>query len=134
MEKPFGTDLASAVSLNARLHEVFQEKQTFPNRPFPGQKEPAQNILAVRFANGLFESIWNRNFIDHVQIDVLETLGLGRHSGFFEATSACRDLVVMHWFQILGPGDGAARRARACADQRGKEKAVSQHAADPAWR
>ena len=74
MEKPFGTDLASAVSLNAKLHEVFSEDQIFRIDHFLG-KEPAQNILAFRFANGLFEPIWNRNFIDHVQIDVPETLG-----------------------------------------------------------
>ena len=71
MEKPFGTDLASAVSLNAKLHEVFPEAQIFRIDHFLG-KEPAQNILAFRFANGLFEPIWNRNFIDHVQIDVPE--------------------------------------------------------------
>ena len=85
MEKPFGTDLASAVSLNARLHEVFAEEQIFRIDHFLG-KEAVQNILAFRFANGLFEPIWNRNFIDHVQIDVPETLGLGKRSGFYEAT------------------------------------------------
>jgi glucose-6-phosphate 1-dehydrogenase len=100
MEKPFGTDLASAVSLNARLHEVFSEEQIFRIDHFLG-KEAAQNILAFRFANGLFEPIWNRNFIDHVQIDVPETLGLGRRSGFYEATGAFRDMVVTHLFQIL---------------------------------
>ncbi len=73
MEKPFGTDLASAVSLNAKLHEIFAEQQIFRIDHFLG-KEAAQNILAFRFANGLFEPIWNRNFIDHVQIDVPETL------------------------------------------------------------
>jgi len=101
MEKPFGTDLASAVALNARLHEVFAEEQIFRIDHFLG-KEPAQNILAFRFANGLFEPIWNRNFIDHVQIDVPETLGLGRRAGFYEATGAFRDMVVTHLFQILG--------------------------------
>jgi glucose-6-phosphate 1-dehydrogenase len=100
MEKPFGTDLASAVSLNAKLHEVFSEDQIFRIDHFLG-KEPAQNILAFRFANGLFEPIWNRNFIDHVQIDVPETLGLGTRAGFYEATGAFRDMVVTHLFQIL---------------------------------
>ena len=100
MEKPFGTDLASAVALNARLHEVFDEQQIFRIDHFLG-KEPAQNILAFRFANGLFEPIWNRNFIDHVQIDVPETLGLGRRSAFYEQTGAYRDMVVTHLFQIL---------------------------------
>jgi len=100
MEKPFGTDLTSAVTLNARLHEVFEEDQIFRIDHFLG-KEPAQNILAFRFANGLFEPIWNRNFIDHVQIDVPETLGLGRRAGFYEQTGAFRDMVVTHLFQIL---------------------------------
>ena len=100
MEKPFGTDLASAVSLNAKLHEVFAEEQIFRIDHFLG-KEPAQNILAFRFANGLFEPIWNRNFIDHVQIDVPETLGLATRAAFYEATGAFRDMVVTHLFQIL---------------------------------
>ncbi len=100
MEKPFGTDLESAVALNAELHEVFAEEQIFRIDHFLG-KEAAQNILAFRFANGLFEPIWNRNFIDHVQIDVPETLGLGRRAGFYEATGAFRDMVVTHLFQIL---------------------------------
>ena len=100
MEKPFGTDLASAVSLNGELHQVFAEEQIFRIDHFLG-KEPAQNILAFRFANGLFEPIWNRNFIDHVQIDVPETLGLGQRSGFYEQTGAYRDMVVTHLFQIL---------------------------------
>jgi glucose-6-phosphate 1-dehydrogenase len=100
MEKPFGTDLSSAVSLNANLHEVFNEQQIFRIDHFLG-KEPAQNILAFRFANGLFEPIWNRNFIDHVQIDVPETLGLGKRVGFYETVGAFRDMVVTHLFQIL---------------------------------
>jgi glucose-6-phosphate 1-dehydrogenase len=101
MEKPFGTDLASAVSLNKQLHEVFEEERIFRIDHFLG-KEAAQNILAFRFANGLFEPIWNRNFIDHVQIDVPEKLALGRRSGFYEQTGAYRDMVVTHLFQILG--------------------------------
>src|SRR6202046_1604698 len=100
MEKPFGTDLASAVALNSRLHEVFAEDQIFRIDHFLG-KEAAQNILAFRFANGLFEPIWNRNFIDHIQIDIPEALGLGKRAGFYEATGAYRDMVVTHLFQIL---------------------------------
>jgi glucose-6-phosphate 1-dehydrogenase len=100
MEKPFGTDLESAVALNAALHKVFAEEQIFRIDHFLG-KEPAQNILAFRFANGLFEPIWNRNFIDHVQIDVPETLGLDRRAGFYETTGAYRDMVVTHLLQIV---------------------------------
>jgi glucose-6-phosphate 1-dehydrogenase len=100
MEKPFGTDLESAVTLNGKLHEVFAEEQIFRIDHFLG-KEPAQNILAFRFANGLFEPIWNRNFIDHVQIDVPEKLGLDHRAGFYEQTGAFRDMVVTHLFQIV---------------------------------
>jgi glucose-6-phosphate 1-dehydrogenase len=101
MEKPFGTNLVTAVTLNNRLHEVFEEDRIFRIDHFLG-KEAAQNILAFRFANGLFEPIWNRNFIDHVQIDVPEKLALGKRSGFYEQTGAYRDMVVTHLFQILG--------------------------------
>ena len=100
MEKPFGTDEKSAKRLNARLHEVFDESQIFRIDHFLG-KEAAQNILAFRFANGLFEPIWNRNFIDHVQIDVPETLGLEGRTAFYEATGAYRDMVVTHLMQVL---------------------------------
>ena len=79
---------------------MFAEEQIFRIDHFLG-KEPAQNILAFRFANGLFEPIWNRNFIDHVQIDVPETLGLGKRAAFYEQTGAYRDMVVTHLFQIL---------------------------------
>ncbi|GAA4404241.1 glucose-6-phosphate dehydrogenase [Fodinibacter luteus] len=100
MEKPFGTDHASAVALNAQLHEVFDEEQIFRIDHFLG-KEAAQNILAFRFANGLFEPIWHRNNISHVEIDVPETLGLTQRADFYEATGAYRDMVVTHLFQIL---------------------------------
>ena len=101
MEKPFGTDLASAVALNDMLHSVFDEDQIFRIDHFLG-KEAAQNILAFRFANGLFEPIWNRDHIDHVQIDVPETLGVDDRVAFYEATGAFKDMVVTHLFQILG--------------------------------
>jgi glucose-6-phosphate 1-dehydrogenase len=100
MEKPFGVDLESSKSLNASLHEVFGEQQIFRIDHFLG-KEAAQNILAFRFANGLFEPIWNRNFINHVQIDVPETLGTGTRAAFYEKVGAFRDMVVTHLFQIL---------------------------------
>ncbi|MDX6326713.1 MAG: glucose-6-phosphate 1-dehydrogenase [Nocardioidaceae bacterium] len=100
MEKPFGVDLDSARALNAELHQIFDEEQIFRIDHFLG-KEAAQNILAFRFANGLFEPIWNRNFIDHVQIDVPETLGLETRAEFYESTGAFRDMVVTHLFQVL---------------------------------
>jgi glucose-6-phosphate 1-dehydrogenase len=101
MEKPFGTDLASAKELNATVHEIFDEQQVFRIDHFLG-KEAAQNILAFRFANGLFEPIWNRDHIDHVQIDVPETLSVDDRVKFYEATGAFKDMVVTHLFQILG--------------------------------
>jgi glucose-6-phosphate 1-dehydrogenase len=101
MEKPFGTDLASAKALNATVHEIFREDQVFRIDHFLG-KEAAQNILAFRFANGLFEPIWNRDHIDHVQIDVPEVLSVDDRVGFYEATGAFKDMVVTHLFQILG--------------------------------
>ena len=120
--------------LNAKLHEVFAEEQIFRIDHFLG-KEPAQNILAFRFANGLFEPIWNRNFIDHVQIDVPETLSLGKRTAFYESTGAYRDMVVTHLFQILGfiamePPTHLAPQAH----QRREEQGIPQHAAHPADR
>jgi glucose-6-phosphate 1-dehydrogenase len=100
MEKPFGTDYDSAVALNDAVHEVFRESQIFRIDHFLG-KEAAQNILALRFANGLFEPIWNRNHIDHVLIEVPETLTIGTRGKFYDATGAYRDMVVTHLFQVL---------------------------------
>jgi glucose-6-phosphate 1-dehydrogenase len=100
MEKPFGTDLASAVALNDFVHETFDEDQIFRIDHFLG-KEAALNILAFRFANGLFEPIWNRNFIDHIQIDIPETLGLDERANFYESTGAYKDMVVTHVFQVM---------------------------------
>jgi glucose-6-phosphate 1-dehydrogenase len=100
MEKPFGTDLSSARALNESLHAIFDEDQIFRIDHFLG-KEAAQNILAFRFANGLFEPIWNRDHIDHVQIDVPETLSVDDRVAFYEATGAFKDMIVTHLFQIL---------------------------------
>jgi glucose-6-phosphate 1-dehydrogenase len=100
MEKPFGDDLASAIELNNFVHETFDESQIFRIDHFLG-KEAAQNILAFRFANGLFEPIWNRNFIDHIQIDIPESLGLDQRATFYEPTGAFKDMVVTHVLQVL---------------------------------
>ncbi|MCV7399068.1 glucose-6-phosphate dehydrogenase [Mycobacterium fragae] len=100
MEKPFGLDLDSARELNDAIHSRFDEERIFRIDHFLG-KEPAQNILAFRFANGLFEPIWNRNFIDHIQIDVPEKLTLEGRAQFYESVGAFRDMVVTHLFQIL---------------------------------
>jgi glucose-6-phosphate 1-dehydrogenase len=100
MEKPFGTDLTTSKALNEAVHGVFLPEQVFRIDHFLG-KEAAQNILAFRFANGLFEPIWNRGHIDHVQIDVPETLSVDTRAGFYENTGAFRDMVVTHLFQVL---------------------------------
>jgi glucose-6-phosphate 1-dehydrogenase len=101
LEKPFGYDLDSARELNAALLEVFDESQIFRIDHYLG-REAVQNILAMRFANGMFEPIWNRDHIDHVQIDVPETLAIGTRAGFYEQIGAFRDMVVTHLFQVLG--------------------------------
>jgi glucose-6-phosphate 1-dehydrogenase len=101
VEKPFGVDLASARELNRLLDAVFGEAQVFRMDHFLG-KESVENILAFRFANGLFEPVWNRNHIDHVQIDVPETLSVEGRAAFYEGTGAFRDMVVTHLFQVLG--------------------------------
>jgi glucose-6-phosphate 1-dehydrogenase len=101
LEKPFGTDLESAQALNATVHAVFDESQIYRIDHFLG-KESVQNILALRFANGMFEPVWNAEHIDHVQIDVPETLSIGSRAGFYEGTGAFRDMVVTHLFQALG--------------------------------
>ena len=101
IEKPFGTDLASARDLDQKLHQVFDESQIFRIDHFLG-KESVDNILALRFANGLFEPIWNRQYIRYVQIDVPETLSIEGRADFYDKTGAYRDMVVTHLFQALG--------------------------------
>jgi glucose-6-phosphate 1-dehydrogenase len=101
IEKPFGTDLQSARALNRVVHSAFSESEVFRIDHFLG-KESVDNILAFRFANGLFEPVWNREHIDHVQIDVPETLSIEGRAGFYEGTGAFRDMIVTHLFQVLG--------------------------------
>ncbi len=101
VEKPFGHDLQSARELNAKLHEVLDEDSIYRIDHFLG-KEAAQNILALRFANGMLEPIWNRDHISYVQIDVPEAIDIQGRAGFYEQTGAFRDMVVTHLLQILG--------------------------------
>ncbi len=100
IEKPFGTDLASARELDARILKVLSESQIYRMDHFLG-KETVQNIMVLRFANGIFEPLWNRDHIDHVQITVAETVGVERRAAFYEATGALRDMVPNHVFQLL---------------------------------
>ena len=100
VEKPFGTDLVSAHALNRDLLKLVEERQLYRIDHYLG-KETVQNILVLRFANGMFEPIWNRNHIDHVQITVTETLDVGRRGSFYDATGALRDMVPNHLFQLL---------------------------------
>jgi len=100
VEKPFGHDLSSADELNALLHRWFEEHEIFRIDHYLG-KETVQNMLALRFANGIFEPIWNRQFIDHVQITVAETIGVEGRAGFYEQAGAIRDIFQNHLLQLL---------------------------------
>jgi glucose-6-phosphate 1-dehydrogenase len=100
VEKPFGTRLAEALDLNRELLAVLHESQIFRIDHYLG-KETVQNMLAFRFANGMFEPIWNRNFIDYVQITAAEDLGIGRRAGYYDSSGALRDLVQNHMLQLL---------------------------------
>jgi len=100
IEKPFGHDLPSAKVLNAEILSVLHEPQIYRIDHFLG-KETVQNIMALRFANGLFEPVWNRQHIDHVQITAAETVGVERRGKFYEKTGALRDMVPNHMFQLL---------------------------------
>ncbi len=100
VEKPFGTDLASARALNDELLKILEEHQIYRIDHYLG-KETVQNILVLRFANGMFEPIWNRDHIDHVQITVDEKIGVGHRGSFYDSTGALRDMVPNHLFQLL---------------------------------
>jgi glucose-6-phosphate 1-dehydrogenase len=100
LEKPFGHDLKSAQELNAVLHKAFDEKDVFRIDHYLG-KETVQNILVFRFGNSLFEPVWNRNYIDYVEITAAETVGVESRAGFYEETGALRDMVANHMLQLL---------------------------------
>ena len=100
IEKPFGHDLASARALNELLAEHFDESEVFRIDHYLG-KETVQNMLALRFANGIFEPIWNRQFIDHVQITVAESIGIEGRAAFYEQAGAIRDMFQNHLLQLV---------------------------------
>lgn len=100
VEKPFGHDLNSAVEMNKLLGDIFKEEQIYRIDHYLG-KETVQNILALRFANALFEPIWNRNYIEHVQITSSETVGVENRGGYYETSGALRDMVQNHILQLL---------------------------------
>jgi glucose-6-phosphate 1-dehydrogenase len=100
VEKPFGRDLDSALALDSEIRDVLRERQIFRIDHYLG-KETVQNLLVFRFANGLFEPIWNRRYIDHVQITVAEDLGVEGRGGFYEQAGVMRDIIQNHIFQVL---------------------------------
>jgi glucose-6-phosphate 1-dehydrogenase len=128
IEKPFGASLAEARALNARVLSVFDESQVFRIDHYLG-KETVQNMLAFRFANGMFEPLWNRNYIDQVQITAAEDIGIGTRAAFYDKTGALRDLIQNHMLQLLchvamePPGSFTAEEVR-------NEKVKVLHAVD----
>jgi glucose-6-phosphate 1-dehydrogenase len=100
IEKPFGRDLKTAAELDNTIHEFFDEKQVFRIDHYLG-KETVQNLLALRFSNTIFEPLWNRNYVDHVEITVAESIGVGHRGGFYEEAGALRDIVQNHVMQVL---------------------------------
>ncbi len=100
VEKPFGTDLRSARELNAIVHRHFDEEQVFRIDHYLG-KETVQNLMVFRFANGMFEPVWNRRYIDHVQITAAETVGIERRATYYEGAGALRDMMQNHLMQLL---------------------------------
>ena len=100
IEKPFGHDLASAQKLNAIVHEVFPPNEVFRIDHYLG-KETVQNILALRFANTMYEPIWNRSYVDHVQITMAEDIGIGGRAGYYDGIGAARDVIQNHLLQLL---------------------------------
>ena len=112
IEKPFGTDLQTARELNRRIHEVFDEKQIYRIDHYLG-KETVQNIMVFRFANAIFEPIWNRRYVDHVQITAAETVGVENRGGYYEEAGVVRDMFQNHLLQLLvHDRDGAAGGSR----------------------
>src|SRR5205823_2247453 len=131
IEKPFGHDLASARTLNQLVGEVLDESQTFRIDHYLG-KETVQNILVFRFANSMFEPLWNRKYIDYVEICALETVGVGTRGRFYDQNGVLRDIVQNHLLEVLAltamepPNTGGADDVRS-------EKLKVVHALRPPW-
>ncbi len=101
IEKPFGYDLISGRNLNSRLHEIIQEDQIYRIDHYLG-KETVQNLLVTRFANGMFEPLWNRNYIDRIEITSAESIGVEERGGYYDSSGALRDMVQNHLLQMVG--------------------------------
>jgi glucose-6-phosphate 1-dehydrogenase len=101
IEKPFGSDLESAKALNKNVKKAFHEDQIYRIDHYLG-KETVQNILALRFANGIFEPLWNRNYVDHVEVTSAEDIGIENRGGYYEQAGAMRDMVQNHLLQMVG--------------------------------
>jgi glucose-6-phosphate 1-dehydrogenase len=101
IEKPFGYDLETALALNQRLHESFEESQIYRIDHYLG-KETVQNLLVMRFSNGIFEPLWNRNYIDHVEITSAESIGIEGRGGYYDSSGALRDMLQNHLLQVVG--------------------------------
>jgi glucose-6-phosphate 1-dehydrogenase len=100
IEKPFGRDYESACALNVEIRKVLLERQIYRIDHYLG-KETVQNILALRFSNGIFEPVWNRNFIDHIQITAAETVGVEKRGGYYDTAGTLRDMIPNHLFQLV---------------------------------
>ncbi|MCX5834161.1 MAG: glucose-6-phosphate dehydrogenase [Deltaproteobacteria bacterium] len=122
IEKPFGRDFASARRLNEQIHDVFDENQVYRIDHYLG-KETVQNILTFRFANAIFEPLWNRNFVDHIQINVAESIGVEHRGGYYDNAGAVRDMLQNHLLQLLSlmtMEPPAAYNAKALRDEKMK--------------
>ena len=121
VEKPFGRNLESARELNRAIGESFAEHQVFRIDHYMA-KDTVQNIFMFRFANSLFEPIWNRNYVQHVLITAFESLGVEHRAGYYEQAGVLRDMVQNHMMQLFGPGGGrgslAGSRPNWCATKR----------------
>ena len=132
IEKPFGHDLASALELDAEISSAFDESQVFRIDHYLG-KETVQNLQVLRFANGILEPIWNRRYVEHVQITMAEDIGIGHRAGYYDSAGAIRDVIQNHLMQLLAlVGDGGAGALRRRHDPGREGEAAALRAPLPA--